>query len=589
MNTTVKIPVELSGVEAQVKFLKDALNNVKPDTSGYKDLSRVLATIQREFDAIKAAANGSFGSQSQINAFSKKVQDLGNQMSLFATKFEDLGDKSFKTDFLPDSVVKNLKDMTTEMNNLLKSMAQLKTDAFSKALGESENAMKSLASLKMTGKEDPAYIMNKLDIAIKKADGNIAKTTQDLATQSEQVKTLRDEYDALNAAKNEKQNENLGLNNAVQAKTLELSKQIAANEQNRQKAIAAATKSYDEQIAKLTALSRAVGKGGHMTNEQRQSNALLDGAFSAGKGDFMSNRENIATFMKTNFHIDDATVEQIKAGNKAQVETIVSDILTQVKATREKVIQATAVTDIYDSEALQSTKNEIDELEQKLARVRTEAETLIRDTATKEREVNAAADQEARLQNNLRAQQQLRESYAATRVEVEAAAVTAQEAADGSGIAQQIDALRNRITELESEIAKLNQEQKNTVNATARSQDGINNMGNAALAASAKLAQLEAAQSRLNNIKTAIASWLGFNQIINITRTTVRNMINHIKELDDVMTEIAVVTDFTQDDLWKQMDTYASIAREYGVSIKGVYEVSQLYYQQGALLALLCS
>ena len=84
--------------------------------------------------------------------------------------------------------------------------------------------------------------------------------------------------------------------------------------------------------------------------------------------------------------------------------------------------------------------------------------------------------------------------------------------------------------------------------------------------------------NRLNNIKTAIASWLGFNQIINITRTTVRNMINHIKELDDVMTEIAVVTDYTQDDLWKQMDTYASIAREYGVSIKGVYEVSQLYY-----------
>ena len=47
------------------------------------------------------------------------------------------------------------------------------------------------------------------------------------------------------------------------------------------------------------------------------------------------------------------------------------------------------------------------------------------------------------------------------------------------------------------------------------------------------------------------------------------------------MTEIAVVTDMTQSDLWAQMDTYKSLAQQYGTTIKGVYEVSQLYYQQG--------
>ena len=47
------------------------------------------------------------------------------------------------------------------------------------------------------------------------------------------------------------------------------------------------------------------------------------------------------------------------------------------------------------------------------------------------------------------------------------------------------------------------------------------------------------------------------------------------------MTQIAIVTDFTQNDLWNQISTYSDMAREYGVSIKGVYEVSQLWYQQG--------
>lgn len=578
MNTTVKIPVELTGVESQIKSLREALNTVKPDTAGYKDLNRVLATIQHEFDAIKAAASGTFNSQGQISSFSKKIQNLGNNMSLFVAKFDELEDKSFKTDFLPDSVVKNLKDMTTEMNNLVKSLAQIKSDAFTNALSGSANATKALASLKLTGKEDPSYIMNKLDIAVKKADGSIAKATQDLAAQSERVKTLREEYDALNAAKDSKQNENLNLTNTVAAKEAELSAKIAANEQNKQKAIAAATKSYDDQIAKLTELNRAVGKGGHMTNEQRQSNSLIGEAFSAGKGDFMSNRENIANFMKDNFHIDDATVEQIKTGNKAQVEAIVNDVLSQVQSTREKVIQSTAVTDIYSRDELKAAKEEIERLKVELAKLRSEAETLIRNTSTKGRELDTATTQESRIQTQLNNQQQLRDSYAATRAEVEAANAAAQEAADGSGIAQQMQALKARIQELEAEIHRLNEAYKEGARAAGENKKPVEDMGNAALSASAKLAQLEAAQTRLNNIKTAIASWLGFNQIINITRTTVRNMINHIKELDDVMTEIAVVTDFTQDDLWKQMDAYASIAREYGVSIKGVYEVSQLYY-----------
>jgi len=79
----------------------------------------------------------------------------------------------------------------------------------------------------------------------------------------------------------------------------------------------------------------------------------------------------------------------------------------------------------------------------------------------------------------------------------------------------------------------------------------------------------------------AISRWMGFYQVLNLTKRAVNSMKQHITELDTVMTKIAVVTNMSQKDLWGQIGQYSEMARQYGVAIKGVYEVSQLYYQQG--------
>ena len=84
-----------------------------------------------------------------------------------------------------------------------------------------------------------------------------------------------------------------------------------------------------------------------------------------------------------------------------------------------------------------------------------------------------------------------------------------------------------------------------------------------------------------NSIKSAVVNFMGFNQVLNITRTAIREAINHIKELDTTMNGIAIVTDMTTADLWKQVDAYSSMAQKYGVTIQGAYEVSKIYYQAG--------
>jgi len=75
-------------------------------------------------------------------------------------------------------------------------------------------------------------------------------------------------------------------------------------------------------------------------------------------------------------------------------------------------------------------------------------------------------------------------------------------------------------------------------------------------------------------VQSAVTRWMGFYQVLNLTKRAVKEMISHITELDTVMTQIAVVTNMSQDDLWGQIGQYSEIARQYGVAIKGVYEVS---------------
>ena len=96
-----------------------------------------------------------------------------------------------------------------------------------------------------------------------------------------------------------------------------------------------------------------------------------------------------------------------------------------------------------------------------------------------------------------------------------------------------------------------------------------------------KLDQLNESSRRLNSVQDAIKRWFGFHEVINLTKRAINDAINHIRELDKVMTEIAVVTDMTQKELWDQIETYSAMAQKYGATTEGVYEVSQLYYQQG--------
>ena len=85
----------------------------------------------------------------------------------------------------------------------------------------------------------------------------------------------------------------------------------------------------------------------------------------------------------------------------------------------------------------------------------------------------------------------------------------------------------------------------------------------------------------IDQIKSRIQYFFGLSNAINLVKRAIRDAVNTIKELDKVMTETAVVTDFSVSDMWEQLPEYTKRANELGVTTKAAYEAATLYYQQG--------
>lgn len=96
-----------------------------------------------------------------------------------------------------------------------------------------------------------------------------------------------------------------------------------------------------------------------------------------------------------------------------------------------------------------------------------------------------------------------------------------------------------------------------------------------------QLDQINDKQKLVGKIEGLVQRWFSIYTVVRMVSKAINQIKATLKELDKTITEIAIVTDMTQKDLWSQMDSYTRMARQYGASISGVYKVSQLFYQQG--------
>lgn len=99
--------------------------------------------------------------------------------------------------------------------------------------------------------------------------------------------------------------------------------------------------------------------------------------------------------------------------------------------------------------------------------------------------------------------------------------------------------------------------------------------------ADASAEQTQHLNSELEHFRSKAAYFFGLSNAINLFKRAVRSAYDTVKDLDAVMTETAVVTNFDVGDMWEQLPEYTQRANELGVSIHSAYEAATIFYQQG--------
>lgn len=147
---------------------------------------------------------------------------------------------------------------------------------------------------------------------------------------------------------------------------------------------------------------------------------------------------------------------------------------------------------------------------------------------------------------------------------------------------QDINGAKAAIAQFTSgELAKLQSQMSGVVSATNKGAGAFDSYADGANRARDAVRQLNNQERELQQFQSRVEYFFGFNNSVQLLKRAVRDAIDTVKDLDAVMAETAVVTDFSVGDMWKQLPKYTDEANKLGATVKGAYETLTLFYQQG--------
>lgn len=153
---------------------------------------------------------------------------------------------------------------------------------------------------------------------------------------------------------------------------------------------------------------------------------------------------------------------------------------------------------------------------------------------------------------------------------------------EGIANIEDIGTLINRLQQLEKNgvnavdiaLQQLKTEIKSTEPSLEQISDKVSQVGNEFNLASQRAQEFA-------NLKSQVLSFFTITGAIQLFRRAIDSAFETVKELDEAMTEIAVVSDFSVGDMWKQLPRFTEQANQLGKSIRDVYGATTLYVQQG--------
>lgn len=117
--------------------------------------------------------------------------------------------------------------------------------------------------------------------------------------------------------------------------------------------------------------------------------------------------------------------------------------------------------------------------------------------------------------------------------------------------------------------------------ATGEVQPELEKMGESVRKRADDFNAAERAAQDLSTLKYQLMDFFSVTGAIQLFRRAIQSAFETVKELDAAMTEIAVVSDFSVNDMWAQLPRFTEQANELGMAIKDTYAATTLYVQQG--------
>lgn len=564
--------LDISNIISNTEKLRNALKS-SLDTASFQKIEKEFDKLAQAQAAYQQAMKGSFANQSDIKAANKAIADFQKtyaklsstvQATLNTKGINISGDlsKGFEEERKAieaerQRIAKATKEWKTQIQNALTGSSFSKSDqqALARSIFSEEEFKKQIERIKKeSGK---AFSDMRAEVEGQKANlttkqGEITSYTDEQKRQTFLSASQQTEYGKLQSKKGVKET-------ALSQQKTDLKKLEKEYDDTK--------KVYEQRIKELKDLEATLQQerkhAADAVKEEAQYRQQHPGATTRNNSELnrLANetKKRRATIQSTQAQLSERElefggtakeleVEQKKSEQKLDIlRASITNLEAEIKTLTDQTNALNTIANTNAEARLSNINTQLDVLKQKLNEIETE---------------KTAQNQQL---------EDIKRSYdAGNSIDENKEALEKREQA----LNEQIDTARRAAVENSGLNETLEETSESIRENTEESQKNVDEMD-----------ELIDSQNKVNeafdNMKNSIKTFLSIGSAISGVRQIIQQTFNDIKELDKSFAEIAMVTEYSVQQMWQSYDQYAEMANKLGQSTQSVIQASGLFYQQG--------
>lgn len=547
------IDVEATTSQAQkdLASLGEILKSLKLPDSTKKSFGELFETANSNLETFIALSSKTTHTEKDVKDLGKAYNNVSNAIAMMSTKLAGIEAMDLKS-LLPKDLQKQLKEVRGE----LQSLQDL-------ARGDNSEQIQNQTAKVEKQKET----VDKLTKSVQELNATLAEGGEQWNKQNsttENAKKLKEQYDSALAEQKRFQKNNKQI---ITEDEYNSSVSRTAEYQKKKKAANAVVEEKQKEVDKL---QKKVDKNNQLLKEGYQDSQALDARIlrsntKSDEKELQEKKKELANLKRSRTMIEKSEDELGEKGTEKKKQGKYEE--NQQKAAK---VQQTGAAYEKAAEAAQKVNKETEEYAQKASerqnKLEAEKKTLESLEKTLE-EIKAAASSPQGLENLRKALAQIR-------------------GVDISEIPENLDEIEHYIDGIEGEkLQELAAGMTKFRESTDQAGDTVvKTMGKGTEEINKQKDSVDSLDAQVKSLQNSFLSFFSLTNGWSLLQRAIKNAYATVKELDASMTEIAVVSEYTIDDIWAMRGKYSDAATEMGAKTIDLVDATKLLVQQGLSL-----